>query len=83
MEAEYYTTSDMDLASYLMTVGRQVKIFSSGQRLFYQFEHLPGLQADITTFLNDTPVTIKPRTFAEHLRRLRIALAIDRRGGKS
>ena len=77
-----YITSDMDMAAYLMTLGHKVKTSTNGGRHFYQFEHSDGLQTGIQNFLNDTPLnTFKLRTFCENLRRLRMELAISRKGG--
>ncbi len=80
MEARYYSTSDLDLAAYLMLRHKVQSFFKDGLNT-YQFEESPELREDIQNFLNNIPITFPPRAFAENLRRLRIDLAIKRKGG--
>jgi len=81
MEQKEYLTDDPDLAAFLMSQGRRVKSYSKEGRAFYQFENSKALQTDVESFLNDLPVTVRVRSLCENLRRLRISIALLKKGG--
>ena len=81
MEQKEYLTDDPDLAAFLMSQGWRVRSYSEDGRAIWKFEHSKALQTDVENFLNDLPVTVKVRSLCENIRRLRISIALLKKGG--
>ena len=71
---ETFKTMDLEVGGWLLTKNHKVEVKRLGRKLVFEFNDTPQLRIDLGLFLNDTRTLIKPRTFAENIRRLKMQI---------
>jgi len=80
MDTNLYTTADLGIATYLLTIGHELKdaTLLTQKRLLFHFTRLKDTDALVEKFLNETGTAPAKRLF-ENYRALR-ALAFSKTG---